>query len=46
MTYVNQAIMLYTLNLHGDIYNYFFNKTGKKIKKPPSSGWAEKMLKK
>lgn len=28
--YVNQAIMLYTFNLHSDMYQLFLNKTVKK----------------
>lgn len=29
--YVNQTIMLHTLNLHGDLCQSFLNKTGKKF---------------
>ena len=31
--YENQAIVLYTLNLHSDICQFFLNKAGKSIKR-------------
>ena len=38
MMYVNQIIMLYTLNLHSAVCHLYFNKTEEEKKKPISWG--------
>ena len=40
MVYVNQIIMLYTLNLFSFVYQLYLNKTGRKNKMRMSSKWG------
>ena len=35
MIFVSQIIMLYTLNLYNNEYQFYLNKTGNKIKSSP-----------